>query len=327
MTSDAWGGHVSRPVSLFPSGAWSAPERSEISPWGLARRLLNPPPPTIRAWSCPTCDTSRSPRRWSRRPCSCGAELVPCKRALPAWSPWTFRGDRRSAETADRCAYLAVEYDGAGGSCDEIRARWAAWGHLGHTTWSHTDPTAARARVVVPLERTITVAEWPAVWAHARAIGAHLDTVCSDPGRLWFLSLARPGFASWHHGGPPLPVPDIVGGDPPGGACEGVTRPAGQVARFSRPDASRSAGRDASRRYPISVKWRTDAAARRDLGVALGGVVVGDVVRRVTCPHCRRASVWWRIDPRSPSDAPARCDHGKSCGWWGWLDQLARGVV
>lgn len=361
-------------TSWFADGVYSAPVTRHVR-WGaLAERLQTPAEVTVRAWACPACDVRPGARRrWSPGACACGAELVASKRALPAWSPWTFRGPRRSTADAVACDALVVEYDGTAGSCADVRKLWAGWGHVGHTTWSHQDPAAARVRVVVPLERTIVAAEWPAVWAMARELGAALDAKCSDAGRLWFLPAARPVFEAWHHEGPLLPVPDAPPAAPhhchvPGCSADVPPRMlmcgrhwrrvpvplqravwaayrSGQevdkrpsaawleaadkaiaAVRNGDPPGGRSRGGGA-RRYPISERWRTDAAARRALGLQLGGQVAGEGERericRAPCPRCGAASVMWWVHPQTAAAAGARCDHEKTCGWYGWLDQLA----
>ena len=66
-----------------------------------------------------------------------------------------------------------------------------------------------------------------------------------------------------------------------------------------------------------------------DLGLTLGGRLVGEGdaqrVVGVPCPRCERPSVWWWVSPASW--AGAGCSHRKSCGWTGWVDQLAAEVT
>lgn len=65
--------------------------------------------------------------------------------------------------------------------------------HLWHTSWSHnTDAKPYAMRIVLPLSRPVTAAEWPAFWGRADAwFESIADPACSDVSRIYFCA-ARP---------------------------------------------------------------------------------------------------------------------------------------
>lgn len=277
----------------------------EVSWERLAERLTTHPPPPPLPWAC----SARCSRKRWRRPggCpGCGAALLPDKFSLPAWSPWTFSGPTRTTTAAQHTAAMVLDYDG-GATAETIRATWAAWRHVAHTSWSHT-ADVPRWRVVLPLLEPVPSAAWSRAWAWAVARDGTHDATCKDPGRLYFLpfdSGDRPCDA-WAHDGPVL---GIDSNKPPAPDDDRPTRR--HVARGHL---------DRSRAHRL----RTDVGQRRTLGEQLGGRVCGsgesERVQGVTCPACSRKSVWWAVHPRSW--AGAACSHKTSCGWSGWLDQL-----
>jgi hypothetical protein len=242
---------------------------------------------------------------------------VPCKRAFESWSAWEYEGGKRGNERAIRATLAVVEYDGTA-TVDDIRATWSSWTHAAHTTWSHKDADRARMRVILPLERAVTPAEWAAVWASLVEVdGERIDRQCPDAGRLWFLPRAREGQlpVAWCHRASLYPVSDTGSG--PGGAAPPATAPR---APWKPPHPTTTNGR----RFPISERYRTDTGLREAVAQRHGARVCGEGDRRAardaTCPHCAQASVWWWIEPSRASKA--KCKHVKSCGWEGWLDQL-----
>ncbi|MFT5682673.1 MAG: hypothetical protein ACI8RZ_003597 [Myxococcota bacterium] len=71
----------------------------------------------------------------------------------------------------------------------------------------------------------------------------------------------------------------------------------------------------------IQERLNQEPAARRDLGAVLDGVVGAELIRHVRCPQCGKRSVWWPIRPDQRKTAS--CNHRNTCGWWGWLFDLA----
>jgi len=69
-----------------------------------------------------------------------------------------------------------------------------------------------------------------------------------------------------------------------------------------------------------------DPLARAEAARMLGGQVHGNHARRVVCPKCGHASVWWALVP--VSCGAAMCNHRNSCGWAGDIwGLLSRGVA
>ncbi|MCA9493483.1 MAG: hypothetical protein KC621_26310, partial [Myxococcales bacterium] len=174
-----------------------------------------------------------------------------------------------------------------------------------HTSWSHTW-THPEWRLVMPLEQPVPAAAWSGVWGWASArVDGKKDTKCKDAGRLYFVP-ARPPDApnqAMRIEGRPLDLPDSV------------LRPPAPPTRLP-PRVPRPRGRR-------SEVFKTDAGARRDLGVALGGqLVAGETqVKGVKCPACGRPSLTWYV-PIGPA-LKATCNHRNSCAASYWLDELA----
>lgn len=81
---------------------------------------------------------------------------------------------------------------------------------------------------------------------------------------------------------------------------------------------------DVPMRTPWSVKaadedlarrLRLDPSAREALAVQLGATIMGGHARKVRCPQCADASVWWVVG----GTGYAKCSHLNSCGWLGPL--------
>lgn len=300
-------------TTWFPD-AWSRPTTRDVTWERLAARLVRHPQPPDLPWAC---SVKCSRKRWMQPgPCPnkgkdgrrCGAELVPDKRGLPAWSPWCYMGERRAKEGATAACAVVLDYDG-GVTADDVARTWDAWEHVGHTTWSHSDPASARLRLVLPLAEPVSAATWPRLWLWLCAQDARLDTQCSDAGRLFYLPFrsATGEPMAWHHASRPLLEVDVL---------ELPALPS------CRKDAPRHPAPTGDRR-----RYRTPAE-RRALGEQLGGRLRGEGdderVVGVTCPRCHEDEVWWFVAPRSW--AGCGCNHRESCQWTGWLDQLGGGA-
>lgn len=74
------------------------------------------------------------------------------------------------------------------------------------------------------------------------------------------------------------------------------------------------------RTYPLSDRYRTDPALRREVAGRTGAKIVGDRAKGATCPRCGKRSVWWYLNPAALRGC--QCDHEHTCGWVGWLDQI-----
>lgn len=133
---------------------------------------------------------------WTRPP-----ELE-SKSASRGWSPATFRQDRREKAGVESVCALALDYeaqpDQPATSVEEAAALWGHHAGWIYTTWSHR-PDQPRFRVVVPLSRAVSAAEYGLIWRWAATrcleVGHAIDEACRDASRLWFLPAVRPGCA------------------------------------------------------------------------------------------------------------------------------------
>ncbi len=82
---------------------------------------------------------------------------------------------------------------------------------------------------------------------------------------------------------------------------------------------------DYNKRRALRLALDTDPQARERAGEALGGRVRAGCVKRVLCPGCGRASVWWALRP--DTCGAAMCDHRNSCGWAGPIWKMLEGRI
>ncbi len=234
------------------------------------------------------------------------------KLALPAWSPARFAvgAPRKSAAVAE-VSCIVLDYDA--GAPDAALGDWSGVLVAVHSTWSHT-PAAPRFRVIVPLARAVPLARWAEAWALASARSPGADPACKDPARLYFRpALPRadaPHFARIQHG----ELFDVLGllpEEPP----PVVTRSASS-ANILVPLRLRERA--------ITVRLAHDPDSREQIATDLGATITGDARDRratdIACPACARPSVWFYLSPSRLRRA--RCNHRKSCGWIGALDEL-----
>ena len=266
------------------------------------------------------------------------------KQQVPAWSPVEYiAGSTRGSAGVRSLSCLVLDYDSGKATIEDARAAWGSWPGILHTSWSHT-PEHHKFRVILPLWRPVPVEDWPGVFAWAeswtRTVSnpdhpmtpaeyerakwiKTIDPACKDPGRIFYVPAVRaddwPQHAEWW-------IPK----DRPGvflGRYEPWARHLKEYkARRARIEARRAAPPPPRRRKAAvqlrqdREQVRTSPQRRRELGEALGGRISGDQVRKVPCPQCGRASVWWVINPTTKTTAS--CDHLNSCGWFGQLEQL-----
>lgn len=109
----------------------------------------------------------------------------------PAFSPVTYReGTTRGKANVETVHALVLDIDHAGEPPWQLLERWA---YVGHTTFQHT-PEAPRWRVVIPLARPVSGADWPNVWLRASSyFGGCLDPATKDSSRIFFFPSCRPG--------------------------------------------------------------------------------------------------------------------------------------
>jgi hypothetical protein len=244
----------------------------------------------------------------------------------PLWSPTIYR-EGATRGNAGIVSMTAMVLDVDDGTPPEVVLRlWAGSCAVWHVSYSHT-PGAPRYRVILPFAEPVPVALWPRVWqwAQVRSQG-HLDPQTKDPARIYLLPIVPPTMhpAQYRAGAvdfeapplqvlerdlPALPAPPAPVRPPPVQVRHGVS--------------------DGALRRIRNERLKTDPEARRAAALAVGGVLAGEgaqeCARRVVCPQCGDASVWWPIAPRgSPK---ALCHHRNSCGFSAWLDALLDGVT
>ena len=269
------------------------------------------------------------------------------KAKLPAWSPAIYKeGATRGSAGVVALSCLVLDYDNGKATIEDARAAWGAWPAILHTSWSHT-AEHHKFRVILPLWAPVPAEDWPGVfrWAeswtrttdtpghemspeeYSRAAWIHtIDPACKDPGRIFYGPAVRA--EDW-----PRHAESWVPADRPG-VYLGRYVPWDRHLKEYREQRARIDARKAAppptRRRKASVQLRQDRDSlktcphtREALGVALGGQVRGEQVRKVPCPRCGRAAVWYVINPLSR--VSASCDHRNSCGWYGQLEQLKQG--
>jgi len=238
------------------------------------------------------------------------------KPRTPCWSPTVYPYDtiRRKANViAVTC--LVLDYDD-GTPISAIHEAWESWPHIVHTSWSHK-ASEPKARLVVPLEEPIPAEHWGRVWHWAQArVGYTADTKCCDASRLYFVPATpiggnRDAYAAVHDDAAHMLrlIPHALPMTP-------QEREAQQ--RAARPKPRPRLKQD---KFADANRLKTDAGARERLGIALGGRLENDTIQRIKCPSCNRRAVWYPLDPHTT--VKALCSHINSCGWTGFLDQLA----
>ncbi len=246
------------------------------------------------------------------------------KLALDCWSPAVYPPEcrRRKKVRVASISALVLDFDD-GTRMEDAVVVYQDFDHIGHTSWSHTEDHH-RFRIVLPLAEPVPGPEWARAWRwvlrdwqersprqDAGALVGRPDTACKDASRLYFLPAIRPGAPryAWSHLGyyGLLSIP-------------WHTLPADAAPRLITPLRPIAVSSDRMERE-IKARLNTEPAARRDLGHVLDGVVTGELVRHVRCPQCGKRSVWWPIQPTHRKTA--LCNHRKTCGWWGFLFDLA----
>ena len=230
------------------------------------------------------------------------------KTRLPCWSPALYRPHATRGLLGVLClSALVLDHDD-GLSIDEALRPWRAWPLLLHTSWSHR-AEHPRFRVVLPLDRPVPVSAWPRVWRWAFARAAfRIDAACKDPSRIWLLPAkpsARSAFEALVHD--------------PGGELLDVDWRTLAPAPEEQPQRPLAKGEAPPmvRRLLRSSREHRERAAR-----ILGARLTGRRAESMACPACGRISVWFWLEPGAQDGA--RCQHQRSCGWFGSLDELLR---
>ncbi len=236
-------------------------------------------------------------------------DVRPSKDGL-AFSPARFRagGKRRNKDVLAVCA-LVADLDGT--DFEEYRAVFESkmYACLAHTTHSH-EPGKPRWRVVVPLDRPVSAADWGAFYTAAcqYLFGDAWDKSCSDPARLHYLPSCPPGrkmcarVVVLH--GEPFEVSSVLRAAPASRGCIERLR-SGEVADGEK----HSALRDAVRAMR-GAGWAMDRAKSEVRRV----LTLWDREGRLGEPLDRELEVWerdvervWRrFEPDVRSDVPDR---------------------
>ncbi len=109
----------------------------------------------------------------------------------PGWSAASFDGLRRSLETVRSVFALCLDYD-EGESVKAVRQRLGGFYGLLHTTRKHK-PEAPRFRVVLPLTRPVTAAEYSKLWVRFADFAGSVDESPKDASRFWYLPGPKDG--------------------------------------------------------------------------------------------------------------------------------------
>lgn len=115
----------------------------------------------------------------------------------PGWSPIVCQPATRKDEHVRRLCALVLDYDG-GAAVQGAAELWGGYYGLIHTTRKHT-VEVHRFRVVLPLSRHVSPAEYARLWAwayeRATRAGHRLDASTRNVSRFWYLPGTKPGGA------------------------------------------------------------------------------------------------------------------------------------
>jgi hypothetical protein len=114
------------------------------------------------------------------------------KKAVPTWSPATFKGNERNNAACESVCALVLDSDD-GATIEELKSVWGKYDGFIHSTWSHT-PALAKFRVIIPYTRRVWPDEHDAIYAWAlaesKAAGIVLDDT-KDCARQFFFPSVR----------------------------------------------------------------------------------------------------------------------------------------
>lgn len=138
----------------------------------------------------------------------------------PGWAPAEFSPPRREAAHVKAIHALVLDYD-RDPQWDSVVALWRAWSGVVYTTKSHgaEGAHAERYRVVIAMDRPVSVAEYEAIWrwasARSDAVGMPVDPMRKDVSSSWYAPTRPPGgWRSERLAGPPLDVQQAIADAP-----------------------------------------------------------------------------------------------------------------
>jgi hypothetical protein len=158
------------------------------------------------------------------------ASALSHKSTLPLFSPWVYKAEtdptvvngddgkgkplkffshthvRRISENLVEMTMLVLDYDG-GRPLNQLREIFGKWEYVGYTTLNHREEGKDKARIVLPLATSMSVADFEqlaeVIKAWATDLGA--DPSTADIGRMFILPAVREEqrhlAQSWHHEG------------------------------------------------------------------------------------------------------------------------------
>lgn len=109
------------------------------------------------------------------------------------WSPVLFDPPVRLKDNVRQVFALVLDYDKAA-TWDAVYEQWAGSYGLLYTTKSHGVGASDRLRVVLPLERAVTAAEYTKIWQWAsKRSSCPVDEQTKDASRFWYDPTIPPG--------------------------------------------------------------------------------------------------------------------------------------
>lgn len=127
---------------------------------------------------------------------------------VPAWNCAHFKANRRSKDSFERSFALMLDYDHVEDmTAAKIRQAFGRWPLVAHTSWSH-GPAMPKWRIVLPLSRPVSAAEYGRLWDWAQTLLPGADQSAREAYWGWYVPAPRPGyeFVSCRGQGRPLDV-------------------------------------------------------------------------------------------------------------------------
>tara|TARA_R110000823_G_scaffold114247_1_gene236379 strand:- start:494 stop:1345 length:852 start_codon:yes stop_codon:yes gene_type:complete len=246
---------------------------------------------------------------------------IKSKGELPMWSPTIFKGTRSGAN-AIHVSFLVYDIDDGLAPIDAWRL-FTDTAVICHSSWSHA-PHWHKYRIIIPLANPVPAEYWHI--AHVAAL-EYWDLVVGRgaPDMKALKDVARCYYR--------YSVPDSLDISPK------TPREYHQThAHIEAPllflDYSHIKIEEKKQYKPqktqkicmsevmINPVFRSAAADK------LGSKVVGNTARYITCPLCKRDSVYFSINLDMPNAQKwPKCNHENSCSWWGNFESLLGSVL
>jgi len=236
------------------------------------------------------------------------------KAKLPLWSPASY--EPRAMRLKANVRYVScMVFDVDNGLPFAAHALFSDYRYYAHTTASHSDELN-KWRLVLPLLHPIKGDVWTRAWQAGADLfqertGTQIDPACKNPDRMYYV--AQPNAITFDHLGTEKTQRAFYDIDmrklPKPKRKKKVVCYTGRKAVTSRSSENK-----------VRDSLMNDPAARMAAATALGAQIVDTLARRITCPACSRADVWFLIEPDDKKTAS--CNHKNSCGWYGQIYDL-----